>query len=85
MQKKINLTICTGTACYVMGGAELLSIGDKLDNVMNEYVCVTGSPCLDCCRDGKSGKPPFVEIDGKIMPEATTGKIIEYLKTLLPK
>ena len=64
--RTIAVTVCTGTACYVLGGSELLTLKDRLPEEYAKCVLLAGSPCLDRCRDRADGKrPPYVSVDGK--------------------
>jgi NADH:ubiquinone oxidoreductase subunit E len=62
---KVNVKICMGTMCYVMGGAELCSVADALPDNIAQDVAVSYSPCLGMCD--KIGEPPYVEINGKVI------------------
>lgn len=77
--KKHNVVICTGTLCHVLGGAELPSLGQNLPEEWSEWVDIKGSPCMGHCKNGEM-QPPFVEIDGELMQEASVSKILEYLE-----
>jgi len=83
MSEKIKITICTGTTCYVLGGAQLLVIEDSLPTDIREQVTVEGAMCLEYCKESSKGNAPFVLIDGDIMSEATVAKIIEELRKRL--
>ena len=54
---KIELKICMGTMCYVMGGAELKAAIDSLPHEEREQIQISYSPCLGMCNDG--GEPPY--------------------------
>lgn len=77
--KKYKVVICTGTLCHVLGGAELPSLGQKLPDAWKDLVEIKGSPCMKHCKDVDM-QPPFVEINGELMQEASVSKILEYLK-----
>ncbi|MFA8450777.1 MAG: hypothetical protein ACEPOW_08805 [Bacteroidales bacterium] len=81
-KKKIEIEICTGTLCHVMGGSELQLLEDHLSPEQKEYVIVKGCTCLDFCSDSSKGKAPFVKINGKCLSEASIPKVLNYLKTL---
>jgi NADH:ubiquinone oxidoreductase subunit E len=80
MEKKIKLKICVGTYCFVMGGNELKEIKNQLPADLKDKVYVEASVCLGCDAKGIEQKPPYVEIDGYLMPEANAEKIINYLR-----
>ncbi|MGL4369823.1 MAG: NAD(P)H-dependent oxidoreductase subunit E [Spirochaetota bacterium] len=76
---KRKVTICTGTACYVLGGADLLLLGSYLTEEMKETVEIAGTPCLGLCKDRTSAKPPFALVDGTAVSEASVQKIMDIL------
>lgn len=77
--------MCMGTHCYILGGSELLLLGDHLPRELSEYVKLSGSNCLDICNNGKNGNPPFVMIDDELVEEATVRKVIKMLKRKIGK
>ena len=82
---KHKVTICTGTACFVMGGSELLLLEEQLPDDLKAITEVDGSPCIGTCKHSEFGKTqsdhaPFVQIDGEVIEQANTQKIIEYLR-----
>lgn len=81
--KTITVEICIGTNCYVMGGVDLLELEDKLSPELAKHVEIKGTPCIDTCFAQTKQKPPFVRINGKVMPEATISKIKEEINRIL--
>jgi NADH:ubiquinone oxidoreductase subunit E len=77
---KHKITICTGTACYILGGADSILLDEYLPPKMKGSVEITGSPCLGFCRNDSGMKPPFALVDGSIMSEANVQKIIDFLE-----
>jgi NADH:ubiquinone oxidoreductase subunit E len=84
--KKNKVTVCTGTACFVMGGSELLLLEDQLPPELRGTTEVEGATCLGLCKQAgggdRSDHAPFVRINETVLDEATVGKIIGHLKTL---
>ena len=76
---KREVVICTGTACYVLGGANLLLLENMLPDELREQVSIVGSPCLGLCRSDLRERPPFVKVDGRIIAEASVQKILDAL------
>ena len=72
---KIEVKICMGTMCYVMGGAELKA---AIDSLPQEKIQVSYSPCLGMCNDG--GEPPYVQINGRTIARVSTTGLIQILK-----
>jgi NADH:ubiquinone oxidoreductase subunit E len=80
--KTIHVTVCSGTACYVMGSSEFLLLNELLPETLRGKVEVSAVTCLDLCKNHKNGKPPFVKIDDEIVAEATVTSILERLTQL---
>lgn len=77
--EKTEITICTGTACYILGGAELLLLEEKMPPNLLDKVIIKGSPCLGLCKNEKAGRPPFVKVNDNIIHEANITKIIDFV------
>ena len=80
MSKKFKITICSGTACYVLGGAQLMMLEDLLPSEFRDDVEIVGSPCLQACRRGDNSQPPFVKINDELIESASIARIIDYLR-----
>lgn|GEM_PF-167044 len=80
MEAKVHVQICVGTACHIMGAADLITIEDLVAEPLREYIDVKGVSCLELCRDETKGKPPFVIIDGETMCEATLDKVLHRIE-----
>jgi NADH:ubiquinone oxidoreductase subunit E len=83
MENKIKLRVCIGTYCYVMGGYELKDIKGQLPDDLKDKVYVEASICLGCDSSGSEPQPPYVEIDGELIPYANVEKIISNLRMKL--
>ena len=91
VMEKIRVQICTGTTCFVMGGADLLLLEEVVierwaiygvtREVFNQRVDLTGLPCSDECRQADK-KPPFALINEILISEATIEILIEQLEPL---
>ena len=85
--KKHKVTICTGTACFVMGGSELLLLEEQLPGDLKAVTEIEGSPCSGICKRSEYGSAqadhaPFALVDGKVIEQASLQKIIDCLRTL---
>lgn len=86
MKKKIEVKICTGTLCYVMGGADLQVIDEYLPAELLDLVELKGAPCLEHCNNPlKESKAPYVEVDGEVISDATVLKVVNAIKKVLEK
>jgi NADH:ubiquinone oxidoreductase subunit E len=80
--KKNKVIVCTGTACFVMGGSELLLLEDQLPPELKKTTDVEGAACLGFCKKSGDGKAPFVQVNGRVMDGASAASIIDYLSAL---
>ncbi|OJF76444.1 MAG: hypothetical protein BKP49_07035 [Treponema sp. CETP13] len=83
--KKIKVSICTGTACYVMGASELLLLEEKLPTDLKDKVEIEGVMCLGKCKNASNGKSPFVLVDKELVSDATIETVIEKIYEKLAK
>lgn len=82
MKEMIVIEICTGTACFVMGGSKLLLIEEHLPPEMKNRIRVVGTMCLDLCECESCARAPFVRIDGDVVKHATIPSVIGCLREL---
>lgn len=82
--KKVEVGICMGTTCFVMGSSRLQEIENFLSAEMKECVEIKGITCLgECNKKDEFSKAPYVTVDGEIIPEATIEKVIEAIERKL--
>lgn len=82
--KRIEIKICVGTACYVIGGSELMSLNEFLPKEIAEHVDIKFSECMEECNDDPAGKkPPYISINQKIMSGATLEKVLDAITEIL--
>lgn len=77
--EKIKVTICTGTACFVMGASELMLIMEKLPPELQHRVELSGCTCMGTCKGGKD-KPPFVKINDEVVPSANLADVLTRIE-----
>jgi len=83
MSEKINVVICSGTACYVMGASEILLLEEHLGDEARARVEIEGTSCLGFCKNSLNGKAPFVTINGQLLSSATLPNVIQKIQELL--
>lgn len=83
MQQKIPVVICSGTTCYVLGGAQLLSLDELIDPDLRDKIEIEGSTCLGFCKNQQYGKAPFAKVGTHVLTEATPAKIAAFVRQLL--
>jgi len=80
MPGMIEVQICYGTLCFVMGGSAFELIGEKLPDDIKNSVLVKGMNCPGYCNTQDNGKPPFVLVNGKLVAEANLNKLIACIR-----
>ena len=80
--KKIKVSICTGTTCYVMGASELLLLEEVLPAHLKDVVEIEGVTCLEKCKSTGIGnaKAPFVLVDDELVSSATVQSVIAKIE-----
>ncbi len=75
--EKISVKVCTGTTCFVMGGANLQELHDLIPRKYGDKVEVSGSPCLGLCSiNWEYSKAPYVKVNEAVVNEATVEKVL---------
>ena len=78
--EKVDVKVCMGTTCFVMGGANLQELIDIIPRKYGDKVEVSGSTCLDMCSaQSNYSKAPYVKVDEEIITEATVEKVLEAI------
>ena len=73
---KIQVEICCGTACYLLGATELIDIELKLPPDCRGRVEINARTCLELCERDNLGGAPYVRFNGnEIMSQATPEKV----------
>ena len=84
--KKIEVRVCLGTTCFVMGSSNLQNLTELIPQKFGDKVEVVGSPCLGVCfTNWEYSKAPYVKVNDTIVQEATVDKVIEEIERQLGK
>ena len=79
---KVRITICGGTACYIMGGSELLTMREEFSNDELEFITIDAITCMDMCQKEES-KPPYVLLNGELMKNMNLEGILSKVRKLI--
>ncbi len=79
---KVNVKICMGTTCFIMGGSKLQDLVDIVNSRYNSDVEVVGITCLDMCGNSSS-KAPYVMVNETVISEATLDKVLQVIDSEL--
>lgn len=80
------ISVCIGTACFVLGGGEVLSfLEDKLGIKAGQTTAdgmfkLVGARCVGCC-----GFAPAISIDGEIFGKITKEKALSIVDDIIAK
>ena len=82
--EKISVQVCTGTTCFVMGGADLQNLCGIISGKYSDKVKVETKNCLGLCSaECGYAKAPYVKVDDDVISEATIEKILESINSKL--
>lgn len=81
--KKMQLEICCGTTCYMLGANRLLNIENEMPSELRGKADVRALPCLGLCSDKELSGAPYVKLNGEVIEKATAEKIFVKMKELL--
>lgn len=81
---KINVKVCLGTTCFVMGSSNLQELIETVPNKYGDDVDVLGVPCLGLCSiDWEYSRAPYVKVDDEVVYEATVEKVMNAIERKL--
>jgi NADH:ubiquinone oxidoreductase subunit E len=80
MKKKLDVKICTGTFCTVMGGSELLLLESKLPESLKDMVNISGVVCTKDCENGGDKKPPIAMVGSKLYDQLDINKLLKAIE-----
>ncbi|GBR75418.1 thioredoxin [Candidatus Termititenax persephonae] len=76
--RPIEVEICLGTTCFVMGASALQNL--QLPESLRAKVKISYVRCLHLCKNmDKFRKAPYARIDGEVIDEAAPEKIIQNI------
>lgn len=84
---KIEVKICLGTTCFVMGGSSLQELTEIIPKKYGDKVELLGANCLGLCSTNwEYSKAPYVKVNEEVVSEATIEKVLEEIdKQLMEK
>lgn len=72
----VNIKICQGTTCFVMGGGNLQATAEILKNKYREKIAIETVRCLEVCsQKGNFSKAPFAMVNDELISDANLEKI----------
>ena len=83
---KIEVKVCLGTTCFVMGGSNLQELNEIIPKKYGDEVEISGANCLGLCSiNWEYSKAPYVKIDDEVVADATVEKVLEVIDRKLGK
>jgi len=74
---KIEVEICMGTTCFIMGADNLQELASILNKKYSGKVDTKGVVCHGLCNtDCQYSKAPYVKVAGEVISEATVEKVL---------
>ena len=79
--EKIQVEICLGTTCFVMGSSHLQDLIEIIPRRYNDKVEVLGKPFLGLCsQDCEYSQAPYVKVDEEVVSQATVEKVLKVIE-----
>lgn len=82
---KVDVAICIGTACFVMGANKLQELGDYVPEEWKGFVEIKTQTCLNLCGNNEYSKAPYVKINGEVLAAANIEKVLRQIEKELKK
>ena len=81
---KIEVEICMGTTCFIMGAESLQELASILQRKYPDKVDTKGIVCHGLCNtDCQYSKAPYVKVAGEVISEATVEKVLAVIERKL--
>ena len=82
--QKVQVEICCGTACFLLGASEMMDMEEALPEELRERVEILPRTCLGLCEREHIGKAPFVRFgNGEVMSDASRDKVMDRIRQLV--
>lgn len=78
--KKIDVKICMGTTCFIMCNSELEEIEKEIEPETAQYVRISGTSCLNLCKNVEYRIIPCATVDGEIIENVDKTKLLAAIK-----
>lgn len=75
----VSVKICSGTACYIMGGANLLTVADELSAGELEKVEIEASTCMGVCTEC-ADESPYAKVNDDLIPKANMEVLVNKIR-----
>jgi len=77
---KVEVKVCLGTTCFVMGGSNLQELNEIITQKYGDKVELNAANCLGLCSiNWEYSKAPYVKVNEEVVSEATVEKVLEEI------
>jgi NADH:ubiquinone oxidoreductase subunit E len=84
--ERVTVKVCTGTTCFVMGGANLQELHDIIPKKYGDKVELTASNCLGLCSiNWEYSRAPYVKANEEVVSQSTVEKVTAEIDRQLAK
>lgn len=83
--KKVKVSICCGTSCFVMGAAQIQLLEFDPPADIADRIEISESRCMGNCKNttAKYNRGPFVMVDEELIEEANFEKVVNKIREIL--
>ena len=73
---KVEVKVCLGTTCFVMGGSNLQELNDIIPKKYGNKVEIKGVNCLGLCSiNWEYSKAPYVKVNEEIVSDRKSTRL----------
>lgn len=81
--EKIQVKICCGTTCYMLGASKLMKMEMLMPPEWQELVDVSAIPCMEECYSDNLCGAPYVRVNHVLLRHATVESVFEAIQDIL--
>ncbi|ERJ12684.1 NAD(P)H-dependent oxidoreductase subunit E [Haloplasma contractile] len=75
MDSKIDVELCVGTYCHLMGSGKIIEAIESLPESIKKRLDIRFKSCMNECSNGSK-----IRINGQLIDEATDERVIALIK-----
>ena len=75
MNRILEMEICMGTSCHLLGAQDLIDVIETLPAETKAKIVLTGATCLQSC-----GKGPSIRVNGLVLSNMTPERLLQIIE-----
>jgi NADH:ubiquinone oxidoreductase subunit E len=75
MNRILEIEICMGTSCHLLGAQDLIDMIETLPDETKAKIILKGATCLQSC-----GKGPNIRVNGLVLSNMTPERLLQIIE-----